>query len=332
MTGGASVPDVLVLGSGVIGLTTAITLAESDRSVLMWTDSDPAATTSAVAGAIWGRGSGALGPVEKVGGWAARTRDELLAQAQDPDTGVRVVTGMEATRAAELARETHISPTRRCDPAELPPGFRAGQWLTAPLVDMPRYLSYLVRRFATAGGRIEYHRVTSLADTAGVAPVVVNCTGSAAHFLVPDAELRPVRGQHVVVANPGLDGFFVEQHAESTWAAYFTHGDHVVLGGTADPGAWDRTPNPATAAAIIARCARIEPRLADAAVLAHLVGLRPERPTVRVELDHTDGRTLVHNYGHGGLGVTLSWGCAREVTELLAVEPARTVSQRDADD
>ncbi|MBF6327913.1 FAD-dependent oxidoreductase [Nocardia transvalensis] len=317
MTDGSSVSDVLVLGAGVIGLTTAIALAESGRSVLVWTESDPAETTSAVAGAIWGRGSGALGPVEKVGAWAAHTRTELLAHAEDPDTGVRVVTGLEATRASEWTAETHLGSVRRCAAADLPPGYRDGRWLTAPIVDMPRYLAYLTRRCAAAGVRFERRRVAALAETTAVAPIVVNCTGSAARFLVPDPDLSPVRGQHVVVANPGIDGFFLEQHTESTWTAFFPHGDRVVLGGTAEPGVWDRRPDPTTATAIITRCAHIDPRLAEAPVLAHLVGLRPQRPSVRVELDHINNHTIVHNYGHGGLGVTLSWGCAREVTTLL---------------
>jgi D-amino-acid oxidase len=53
-------------------------------------------------------------------------------------------------------------------------------------------------------------------------------------------------------------------------------------------------------------------------VLAERVGLRPfRRSGVRLERDQLrDGRTVVHNYGHGGAGFTLSWGCAREVLEL----------------
>jgi D-amino-acid oxidase len=49
-------------------------------------------------------------------------------------------------------------------------------------------------------------------------------------------------------------------------------------------------------------------------VLAHRVGLRPVRPQVRLETQAVPGgRHVVHNYGHGGAGVTLSWGCALAV-------------------
>ena len=48
------------------------------------------------------------------------------------------------------------------------------------------------------------------------------------------------------------------------------------------------------------------------------VGFRPARSEVRLEADRLgDGRLLVHDYGHGGSGFTLSWGCADEVTRLV---------------
>jgi D-amino-acid oxidase len=48
-------------------------------------------------------------------------------------------------------------------------------------------------------------------------------------------------------------------------------------------------------------------------VVAHRVGLRPVRPEVRLE---AVGR-VIHCYGHGGAGVTVSWGCAEEVLGLV---------------
>jgi len=47
------------------------------------------------------------------------------------------------------------------------------------------------------------------------------------------------------------------------------------------------------------------------------VGLRPGRPSVRLEVEQVGDARCAHNYGHGGSGVTLSWGCAREATALL---------------
>jgi len=159
--------------------------------------------------------------------------------------------------------------------------------------------------------------VSTMAEAVG-APVIVNCTGVAARTFVPDETVRPVRGQHVIVANPGLDEFFVEETDEDWWVSFFPHGDRVVLGGVAGDGDWNLAPDPATAAAIVRWCAEIEPRLAEAPILAHMVGLRPNRPTVRVEEERLNGTRWIHNYGHGGMGVTLSWGCAKEIQSMLS--------------
>ena len=60
------------------------------------------------------------------------------------------------------------------------------------------------------------------------------------------------------------------------------------------------------------------PSLRGARVVAERVGLRPVRPEVRLDAEALPGgRVLWHNYGHGGAGVTLSWGCAREVAAVV---------------
>jgi D-amino-acid oxidase len=46
-------------------------------------------------------------------------------------------------------------------------------------------------------------------------------------------------------------------------------------------------------------------------------GYRPVRDLIRVEATVLGGRPVIHNYGHGGGGVTVSWGCAREVATMV---------------
>jgi D-amino-acid oxidase len=46
------------------------------------------------------------------------------------------------------------------------------------------------------------------------------------------------------------------------------------------------------------------------------VGIRPGRPRVRLERVDSGSRAIVHNYGHAGNGVMLSWGCADAATAL----------------
>ena len=63
-------------------------------------------------------------------------------------------------------------------------------------------------------------------------------------------------------------------------------------------------------------------RLAGAEVLRSLVGLRQFRRAVRLDRDGD----VVHCYGHGGSGVTLSWGCADDV--LAAVDDIAHVTHQ----
>lgn len=304
-------PDVVVVGAGVSGLTVGVCLAEQGLRVQLWTRSAPSATTSAVASAMIGP---SLTPADDPVGRRERASiEEFTALAGVAGTGVAIGRGRLASR--------HPAPSlpglQPCAPHELPDGFAAGFWATLPLVDMPVYLAYLVARLLSAGGRIEDREAHSLSEAAEHAPLVANCAGLGARELVPDPTVRPVRGQHVIVDNPGLDEFFIEAPFGPAWAAYWPYPDHVVLGGTAVHDDEDPVPDLMLAEQILQRCIEVEPRLQNARVRGHQVGLRPMRPTVRLEIEHLDGARCVHNYGHGGSGVTLSWGCARETAVLL---------------
>ncbi len=325
--------DVLVVGAGVCGLTTAICLAEAGARAVIRTAAPPDETTSSVAGAIWGPHLVEDSP--RVARWGLDTLAVLREFAGDPATGVRIATGVEATRGIPPAEPPSVPPgwqrelgAEPCDAADLPSGFAAGWRYTAPLVRMPAYLGYLRARFEAAGGRVEAGVVRSLPDAAAAhgARAVVNCTGSGARDLAPDEAVRVFRGQVVVAENPGLTEFFIAPPDATTELVYlFPHGDVLILGGTEVADDWHPRPVPAVADRILRDCAAVEPRVAGARVLGHRVGLRPFRPRVRLEAEppgparagHGPGPAVVHNYGHGGAGITLSWGCAREAAALV---------------
>ena len=120
------------------------------------------------------------------------------------------------------------------------------------------------------------------------------------------------------VTNPGLTMSVRDEHHPGGRAYVHPRGQDCILGGTLDLGRWDTDVDEAEAEAILSRCRDIVPALADATVLEHIVGLRPARPTVRLEEDLAPhAARVVHNYGHGGAGVTLGWGCAADVVTLL---------------
>jgi D-amino-acid oxidase len=314
--------DVLVIGAGVIGLSTAICLAEAGASVAVAAAEFPAQTTSIAAGAVWG--PHLVGLDDRIARWADVTRDRLTKlSANGLGHIVRTISGIAADRAEALAPPELAAngDATRCGPAEIPPGYRSAWRLAAPVVSMPDYLDYLQARLHRAGSGTPFpHMFTSLADASRQYPaarVIVNCAGCGARDLVPDPDVTPVRGQVVVASNPGLTEFFVGTGAGHDDLTYlFPHGDAVVLGGTEEPGNWSREPDPNTAERIIAACTQVRPELRGATVLGHRVGLRPARTSVRLEAEQAGRVTVVHNYGHGGSGVTLSWGCAQDAAQL----------------
>jgi D-amino-acid oxidase len=303
----------VVVGAGVVGLTAAVCLREAGVAADVVAREAPQDTTSAVAAALW-YPYRAL-PAQRVTAWSAASYEALSALAAVAGSGVRMRAG------TELLAPDAPDPWWR----DAVPGLertREGLRFVAPAVDMSVHLPWLVGRLRTLGGAIERRHVAALDELD--ADAVVNCAGLGARELAGDASLTAVRGQVVRVTAPGVQEWLLDQSDPERLVYVVPRERDVVLGGTAQEGAEDRTADPATTAAIRARCAALVPALRDAPVVGVAVGLRPVRPTVRLE---AEGR-VVHCYGHGGAGVTLAWGCAVEVAALLGAGGDRYAAPR----
>jgi D-amino-acid oxidase len=308
---------VVVVGAGVVGLTCAVRLAEDGHDTHVLARDLPMETTSAVAAAMWY--PYLAQPRDAVTRWAARSFEVLAGLAgTHPQSGVRMRAGTELLATDRPADPWWRDAVPTLETVSRPrDGYGSGWRMTVPVADMATYLPFLVDRLAAAGGTITRSWLPELPDTG----VVVNATGLASRALAGDDSLVPVRGQVVRVEQMGLKEWLLEDSDPARPLYVVPRERDVVVGGTADRGSWDRTPDPATARQVLARATALVPELAGAEVIGHRVGLRPARPTVRLEaVPHHDGTPggVVHCYGHGGAGVTLSWGCADDV--LAAVE------------
>jgi D-amino-acid oxidase len=307
---------VIVLGAGVSGLTTAIVLAEAGHPVQVLAAARSPETTSNVAAAFWYPYR--TMPSARSIRWAVTSYDQFVALCEVPEAAVTM------RRAYDFARDPLARPwwadavqdLRPVDAETAPDGFAHGWSFDAPVIDTRAYMPYLERRLAGAGVRIEAAHVEHF-DALPEGETIINCSGLGSRTLCDDAELIPVRGQLVLVANPGLDTVLLDEHDGGGIAYAVPRGDHVVLGGTAADRDDDLRPRPAEADAIVQRCAGLDARLGNAPRLGDRVGLRPGRFDVRLEAEQLGSRRLVHNYGHGGAGVTLSWGCAQDVLALV---------------
>src|SRR5512146_852163 len=133
--------DAIVVGAGVVGLTTAISLAEAGLVTRVLAADPPERTTSYVAGAIWGPSrTSTAGPTLQ---WARVGLEVLSELAADPRAAIRQVSGVMVQAAPEPTPDwlAMLPDQRPLTAAELPPGFACGWRYTAPIVAMPAYLA-----------------------------------------------------------------------------------------------------------------------------------------------------------------------------------------------
>ncbi len=309
--------EVLVIGGGVAGLSAAIVLAQAGYNVRVAARELGEGTTSAVAAAFWYPYHAY--PEDQVTRLAAVSLRRFQSLMDDPTTGVLRRDALEIypTPVRAPGWSTAAERFEPAPPELLPPGYGFGHAFTTAVVETPVYLEWLHARLRALGVPVERRAVASLDDALRECPRVVHCAGLGARELADDRLLHPVRGQVVRVENPGLTRVWIDEHSGPAITYIVPRSRDVVLGGSSEEHREDRTPDPALTRQIIDRCAALEPRLADARILSVAVGLRPARTPLRLEAEPREAGLVIHNYGHGGAGVTLSWGCAEAVLELL---------------
>ncbi|CAE6339494.1 unnamed protein product [Rhizoctonia solani] len=219
-------------------------------------------------------------------------------------------------------------------------------------IDTTTYLPYLLSSFLTKGGRIVRTRVGHISQVAEGAftsfkpDAVVVCAGIGARTLggVEDPDVYPVRGQVAIIRAPWIK-FGVSETAKShiSYIIPRQSGD-VIIGGTYEENDWYARPRESTIDDIITRCLALSPLIAPAGARVHGrtptiadvrsiivesgVGLRPARKGgVRLEtgsVQYGFGSPavickvpVVYNYGHGGQGYQSSWGTAEKAVELV---------------
>lgn len=307
---------ILVIGGGVSGLTTARVLLAQGHEVTVRAREWAPHIVSSVAAAIWHPFQAAH---EEATQWALRTREILLGLAEAPQTGVRLIEGWQLHRAPSEppAWATSAVPYHPLAADLLPPEYACGFHFELPVIETPIYMQWLHDETRRAGATFEEGEVHRLEELFPAWPLVINCTGLGARELAGDESLLPIRGQIVRVTPGVVDRFFFDEDTPDHPTYLIPRQDGVIVGGTTLRGDWDTAVRPETTEAILERARALFPSLADAEILDVLVGLRPGRPTVRLEAEAVGDRWVIHNYGHGGSGYTLSWGCAEKVASLV---------------
>ena len=302
-----------IVGAGVSGLTSGIRLLENGHQAHIVSDKFSPDTVSDVAAAIWY--PFLVKPADRADTWGIVTYDVLESLCEsDPEAGVRIIDGREYLRSVvDLPQwNEDIAAFRILESEEIPDGYVFGWEFRAPAIDMKLYMPWLKNRFEELGGTLERGVVKSLKEVDG--EIIVNCVGLGARELCDDEEVKPARGQIIFIEqDPGI-GHFDQQPETLTYTIPRTN--VTVLGGTAQVDDWDLEIREEDNDLILAKVEAVWPDLDRSKIVGGTVGLRPSRTEVRLEEEDIGGRRVIHNYGHGGAGVTLSWGCADEVVSI----------------
>ena len=305
---------ITVVGAGVSGLTTGIRLLEEGWNVKIMTENMSPNTVSDTAAAWWY--PFLAEPIEKTNRWSSETFKQLLRLKNIE--GVDCITLRKGREYLEEKCDPpgwsfEIPYFRILEKEEIIEGYTFGWEMEAPVIEMNLYMPWLLSRFEDLGGIFELKRFNSIDEVPG--EFIVNCTGIGARTMSEDETVIPVRGQVIYIEqDPGF-GRFDQQPETLTYT--IPRRDVTVLGGTAQRGDWDPNIREKDTEYILSKCEALWPELDRTKIVGQAVGLRPSRYEVRLEQENIDSRTIIHNYGHGGAGVTLSWGCADEVVRLL---------------
>jgi D-amino-acid oxidase len=311
--------EILILGAGVSGLSTGILLLQEDYQVTIWAKDLPPNTTSNKAAAVWY--PYLCFPRDKAIPWARTTFEKLQKEFMNkPETGCifRTVTEMFDTPQPEPWWRAAFPGEVERPHTGLPAGYVDGYRIKSIVIDTSLYMEYLMKTFQGLGGKVIQKEIKNVEEALQESDVVINCTGLGSRELFHDDKIYPVRGQMIKIKATGFDQVVVDDDGPNNLCLTVPRVNDIMLGGTAQKNNWNTEVDPEDTKEILRKVTLIAPNLKNIEVISEQVGLRPAREAIRLEKENFgNDKVVVHNYGHGGAGITLSWGCSEDVVKIV---------------
>ncbi len=309
--------QIAIIGCGVIGLSAAITLLKAGYKVVIYAKEFPPHTTSDVAAAFWFPYK--VEYTNRVKAWAKKSFEHYEILAKNPYSGVSFITLLDCYHHAVETPEwaDAFNQIQSLDKEEIPAGYTDGFKLEVPLIDTIVHMPFLLHTFKELGGNLVQMEVATLDSLKE--KIIINCSGLGARELVMDKELYPIRGQILKLekTNTQIQHITLGHEDEKTTTYVVPRGSDILLGGTAQDNDWNVNIDPEMEKEILKRCSIPVPEIVGLTKKSAAVGLRPARKNIRLEVEKVKDKIILHNYGHGGSGYTLCWGCAEEVKLLI---------------
>lgn len=317
-----------IIGAGVIGLSTALSISQKVPSAQIHVFADQIGddTLSAGAGGLFRPETTGYPDKQLLIKWCQSSLAHFYDIFKSPEgssAGVQLVSGYHlSSNENEIKNpllEILLPDCRKLRKEEISlfsTCYKSGIFYTTIIVDCRYYLPWMKSKFEESGGKVTLKHISNLSEISDDFDVLINCAGLRAKNLVTDDLLIPVRGQTIKVKAPWIKHFYYGDDV------YVIPGvDYVTLGGIKDYGSWNMKVNTYQKQFIWDKCLELVPSLKKAEIAWDWVGLRPYRPFIRVDanLIQLNGKykKVINNYGHGGHGVSLSWGTAQETAELV---------------
>lgn len=351
--------QVSIVGGGIVGATTGVFLNLRGYDTKIYTrelpyedDPVPSVATNYAAASV----KPVLVDEDDIGE-LTRVSDRFFGRLEDATDSIRRQDNFEVYENRDGGEPDYADALRRyrrldeydgtvpmrggVDPSDV-----SGYVHEVFFIEMPRYVPTLLRWYRSTGGEVERREVgrDDIGELNG--DVVVNAAGCGSPF--EDDGLVAVRG-HLVhvdtesrVTDESGDSFSYSYYLDDDRFVYaYPRDDALVLGGSSQEGAvvdgdWKPTSDEETADETV--------NIDGVDVPQHIIetngdildgfgvdidsyektacfGYRPyRRGGVRTEKEFFDGKEVVHCYGHGGAGVTLSWLSANRVYNLISGE------------
>jgi D-amino-acid oxidase len=306
---------IAIIGAGISGLSCAYLLSKKNYSITVFAKAFSPDITSNRAAAFWfpyhirndKRG------IE----WSKKSYEFYKALSANASTGISMKQLIKVLRENVVEEEPvwiDFMPEGSCNiiPKEkLKPGIAKAYDVLVPLIETQIFLPYLQQLLKEKNVVFEQGTVENFSELSSF-DIILNCTGLGSRKLCNDASVIPVRGQVGLIETKTEMPIYLDNEMP---LYLVPRKDAMIVGGTYEENIFDETTEPKTIEHLLNNAYSVFPELKNQKIIGSWAGLRPYRSEVRVE--HEAGTNIIHNYGHGGSGFTLAFGCAEEIIKLV---------------